>query len=369
MRLIAKNVIKSYKGYKPLCYINAEEVLVFKQMRFYIFSLQKEEFDYLCDLPANIKCRMLSKLRICQRIFRLEPRTAILVKENLFLVSFSGGVYLLDIEAKNVLKVHEYREGMSNVLSFTKISNLRTVDDGIYYGDYFTNSYKEPVGIYKYNEKQGIFKQIFKFSQGEINHIHQIVEDKCRDRVWIFTGDSGDAAAIWYTEDNFKSINKILGQSQLYRACKAFVVEKGLIYATDTPLEQNYIRLLKIKDSEIEEQNLAEINGSSVYGTYVGGKFIWSTTVEPQNGEKSKLLHLLSYKRGLGIKTWNSEVIEYDYKNKSIQVVNSYKKDIYPMGLCQLGSVMFIENEFQSGRLISYGSALKKIDNVMMVRQ
>ncbi|WP_404987633.1 hypothetical protein [Clostridium culturomicium] len=381
--------IDIYKGYKPLCYINKEEILVFKQMKFYIFNLSKSEFKYICTLPVKFIKKLLWKVRICQRIFRLVPRTAIYMEDNKALVSFNGGVYLLDIEAKNIVKVHQFREGMSNVLSFSKISKTRNVDKGIYYGDYFGNFHKDGVGIYKYDEDLGSFKKVFEFLKGEINHIHQIVEDKYRDLVWIFTGDSGEAASIWYTKDNFKSVTKFLVGSQLYRACKVFVVEEGLIYATDAPLEQNYIRLIKIKNEEISDENLADINaelkkenerliavseenlakidGASIYGGAEKEGFLWSTTVEPDDIYGSNLFYLLSYKRGPGIKSWNSYVLLYEYNNRALRVINSYKKDIYPMGLCQFGSVMILEDEFECGKRILYGIGLGKIDNKMIV--
>lgn len=362
--------IELYKGYKPLCYLSKDKVLVFKNMKFYSFNINKKSFSYICSLSNGKYNNFLSKFRIFQRVLRLEPRTAELVNENEVLVSFKGNIFLLDIKKRELLNIHTFRDGMSSVLSFCCIKNIKGFDNGIYYGEYFSNKGKEPTSIFKYDEENRCFTKVFTFEENTINHIHQILPDKYRNRIWIFTGDFGSAAAIWYTDDNFITVNKCLYNKQLYRACKAFVIPKGIIYATDTPLEQNYIRIIELQeDNKIKEKNLFEINGSSIYGVECNGHYIWSTTVEPYCDENYKISMLFSYRRGTGIKSWHSEIISLNLKENTLNRINIYKKDIYPMGLFQFGSIMFIEDTFNTRNLIYYGSSLQKIDNKFIMER
>lgn len=362
MNVLLKQTVM-LKGYKPLCYINSQSVLVFRKLKFYLYNIKDKKLQFICKVNLDWLMDILCHIRFTQRIFRLEPRTAISVNDKEIMVSLSGGLFLISLKDKSIIKIHKFTNGMSNVLSFCKIENIKSADHGIYYGEYFTNMDKKAVSIFWYDRVSENFKNVYTFKKGSINHIHQIIEDSFRDRVWIFTGDFGNAAAIWYTDNNFNTVNYFLGGAQKYRACVTFPVADGLIYATDTPLNQNYIMKIVICNEGIKEVKIGQVNGSCIYGTKYGDDwFIWSSSVEPKSDDKSGILSLISYKRADGIKTWYSYIVGYNNITNEIKIFDKCKKDIFPMGLCQFGTMMFPCGEAPQNQIIFYGSALKKID-------
>lgn len=358
-------ILNVYNGYKPLCYIDKNNVLVYKKLKLYKFNLESDSFIHIASFEYSIKKYIACNIRILERILRLEPRSAIKEK-NYILISFKGFIYKLNIDNFELTKVHKLRSGMSNVLSFCRISNLKDFNKGIYYGDYLSNNDKEEVSIYRYDEDKATFLKVYTFEKGQINHIHQIVEDKYRNRVWIMTGDFKESAAIWYTDNNFKTVKLFLGGKQVYRLCKSFITEDGLIYATDTPLEDNTIRKIEINDT-IDEHIIDYIDGSVIYGVEMKDRYIISTTIEGKNYEDKLVKSLLTYKRDDGIKTWNVNLISILKSNNEVSIIKKFKKDIYPMGLCQFGTIQFIENEFGKDICICYGNSISKFDGKMII--
>lgn len=358
-------ILNVYNGYKPLCYIDKNNVLVYKKLRLYKFNLEHDDFTYIATLDHSIKKYIGCNIRILERILRLEPRAAIKEK-NYILISFKGFIYKLNMDNFEVSKVHKFRSGMSNVLGFSRISRLKGFNNGIYYGEYLSNDAKDEVSIYRYDEDKDVFLKVYTFEKGKINHIHQIVEDRYRNRIWIMTGDFKESAAIWYTDNNFKTVELFLGGKQAYRACKCFATEDGLIYATDTPLEENTIRKIQINDT-INEYVIDDIDGSVIYGTEMEDRYIISTTVEGKTYKNKLIKSLLTYKRGNGIKNWNVNLISILKSNNEVSTIKKFKKDIYPMGLCQFGAIQFIENEFEKDICICYGNSISKFDGKMMI--
>ena len=356
--------LKLYKSLKPLCHIDEKNILVYKKLKLFKFNFETETLEFIFEFKVSILKKYIFKIRLFERILRLEPRVAIKQDKFIF-ISFKGYVYKLDVKTNSVVKIHEFREGMSSTLSFSKIKNVDTVDSGIYYGEYFSNNKKEEVSIYKYISSLDSFEIVFTFEKGLINHVHQIVEDEFRNRVWIMTGDFEDAAAIWYTDDNFKNVNLFLCGNQKYRACKVFVSEEGLIYGTDTPLEQNYIYSINIDKNNFYEEKLYELSGSVIYGTELDSKYIISTTVENHYYEKFPILSLFTWKRAAGIKSWNVSIMSIDKKSKDVEIIYTYRKDMYPIALCQFGAIQFLDNNASNNLLIFYGSSLKGFDNKM----
>lgn len=356
-------ITKTYKRCKPLCFVDDNNVLVWKNSMFYLLNTTSGLFRVISKKKVSSKF-LLSKNRLTERIFRLEPRTAIMVDKAKAIISIGGTICLINIDTGNISKIHGLRRHMSGVLSFCKVENISSTRHGIYYGEYFQNPDKKAVSIYRLNDDNSGFHIVYTFPDGRINHIHRIIEDKFRNRVWVFTGDFGNAAAIWYTDDNFSNVYLFKGGDPIYRLCVAYPVADGLIYATDTPSQSNYIRKITLSPN-FSEENLFDIDGSCIYGTVYKQWLIWSTSVEPNFSERNNPLDLLSYKRASGIKTWESVVLGYDNNTGIIKEFYRFEKDLMPMGLCQFGSIMFPEGE--GDLLIAYGSAIKKYDGNTMI--
>lgn len=354
------------KGWKPLCYLD-ENVLVFNKGQFKLLSLHNYESKLITELDVGVPYKYLFKSRLLSRLLRLDPRGAIKIDNENVLIPLKGKIYHLNIKKAEVKEMHTFREEMSAPLSMTKTEKISGIKEKILYGEYFSNPEKKEVGIWGMRNEAEEWREVYKFKKGQIEHIHAIIPDPYQNIFWILTGDHGDAAGIWFTEDGFKTVNKYLTGKQTYRSCVAFPTRDGLLYATDTPLEDNYIYLLQ-PDKKL--QKIYSLEGSTIYGGEVQNEYIFSTTVEGQpdigKGKLSLLSYMLSYQRGKGIKSWYSEIVIGNYK-EGFKRIGKFKKDLWPMNLMQFGTIMFPSGENKTNKIILYGSALKNIDGTLLI--
>jgi len=350
------------KGFKPLCFIKSD-LLVFDNMSLFLMDLDNYSKIHICDFKTTLKQKLLYKSRLLTRLLRIEPRGVLNIDDNNVLISFKGSIYHLNLKSKKLLSVHRFRNGMSAPLVLTSIKNIAGFDEQYCYGEYFSNHEKKEVKIYGCDKDLLKWRELYRFGKGEINHIHSIIPDSYNNRVWIFTGDFGNAAGIWYTEDNFKTVNRYLYGSQQYRSCVGFPTNNGLIYATDTPMENNYIY---IADSNKDIRKLFELEGSSIYGMKMNNNYVFSTAVERHSDGRQGKLSLLSYKRGLGIKSWYSQIVIGNLEEGFVTTAK-FKKDLFPMALMQYGTITFPSGNNPTNKIILYGSALKQIDGHLLI--
>jgi hypothetical protein len=299
-------------------------------------------------LPGSFIKRFLSQCRLMVRLFRFEPRTVIKIEDTKYLVSFLGGVYLLQkLNGLWILnKEHQYRSGMNNPLQLVAINGIDTFQDGVVYGEYWGNPDKEEVRILR-RDPNGNWHVVYSFPKNSITHIHSIVPDPIRNCVYILTGDADQESGIWIAENDFETVRPIVIGKQKYRSCIAFPVKEGLLYATDTPLEQNYINLLYLDDEQKGEvKELHKIPGSCIYGTSItkngSVQYVFSTTVEGDS-RKRGYRALLSLKPGPGIHTNEVKCLLLPTPDELVELA-SFRKNIWPF-VFQFGGMTFAKGE------------------------
>lgn len=354
------------KGYKPLCFFE-EKLLVYKKGNLYLMDTENYSFSFITSFDFSLKERIISNSRILTRLFRMEPRLAIISSDRKAYIAFKGKIYCLNIEEKTLKVEHSFKVKMSSPLELVKIQDIKGFKNQVCYGEYPTsNPNKNEISIYSKDENENEWRIKYTFPKGKIDHIHSVISDKYRDRVWILTGDFGTGAGIFYTEDDFKTVKEFLVGKQLYRSCVLFPQEKGIIYATDSPDEENSINFIDLTKEEIRIDKLRALEGSCIYGAQVGDKLVFSTTVEPSTEGNNRYLDLLSYKRGRGIKSWNCELVVGNL-SEGFERVAEFKKDVLPMGLLQFGTITFPRGESKNDQsLYFYGSSLRRIDGKLM---
>lgn len=282
-----------------------------------------------------------NKLSIVERLCRLEPRCATMISSFECIFSFNGCVYYYNFQSKELKIEHYFDRGMRNPLSFCKMHDSDN-EVNVYYGEYIWNVNKGPVAIYR--RYQNSWEKVFEFSNNLVTHIHNLIYDDEREVFYILTGDSDAESGIWIADPKFNHVHLLVGGKQEYRSCVAFPVVQGLIIATDTPLEKNYLSLIVIENNEVREvKRVLEIPGSCIYGTTNKSKYYISTTVEPDSS-LSKWDYRLTYKLGKGISDRYSHILEID-KDGTIKEVFKAKKDIMPIWLFQFGNFLFPYNE------------------------
>lgn len=291
-------------------------------------------------------CRIggvINRFALLERLTRREPRCAAKVREGCFVVSFHGVVLEYQTDSNEVRVEHVFDRGMNNPLEFLTVFDEVARENQIFYGEYIWNAVNGPVAIYKRTGDS--WSMVFEFPSKTITHIHNIVEDAFRDGFIILTGDEDSGSGIWLADRDFKDVKPLLLGSQQYRSCVAFPEEGGILFATDTPLEPNYIYFAETdtKGKVISVVREYELPGPCIYGTRHRGSAYFATSVEPDSGLPLWRFRF-TYKLGRGVKNRYTHIIRR-MENGSYQEVCAIKKDVLPMWLFQFGNALFPKNE------------------------
>ena len=285
----------------------------------------------------------INRSGLLERLTRKEPRCAAKVDDNHILFSFHGNILNYCIQDNSMAVEHQFSKGMNNPLEFLSIDDPTAREKTILYGEYIWNEDKGPVDIYR--RKNGVWKCVFSFPEKTITHIHNIVFDKYREGFFVLTGDDDSEAGIWFADMDFKTVKPVLLGKQQYRACVAFPDKKGIYFATDTPLEDNYIYYLELnQDLSVGELfRKFKMPGPCIYGCNHGQFMYFSTSVEPDS-TLPKWKYRLTYRLGTGVKDRYTHIIRGSYDGV-FQDIYNFKKDVLPIWLFQFGNVIFPANE------------------------
>lgn len=341
------------KKVKPLCFLK-DQIVFGKSSQIILADIETLRENSKITLPYPfLKC-LLSRFKIFNRMLRLGFVGAQVWKGELFAI-LNKRIYRVSTEVGSFQEEFYFNRG-KGPLNLTAISGLLGFDDGLYFGEYFSNPKKDPIHIFC-RRSSGSYDRVFTFPQDTINHVHNIVPDYINSCVWVLAGDFNESAGIWRTMDNFQTLEPIVIGSQQCRACVAFPTNEGLLYATDSQFERNHIRLLSKQDGVWISKAVCEINGSCIYGCEVNGEYVFSTSTEPGVSKyKNRLLMLLERHRGAGIIEDESHLVVGSL-NKGFKVILKNKKDFWPYRLFQFGTICFPNGSNPSRKLFYYSIA------------
>lgn len=298
---------------------------------------------FVASLMDSKLKQILIKFPLVERALRFEPKLAVLSGKECIL-SHHGSIYKCDLENHFFEKEHCYRKKMNNPVKFGEVEGIEGFNDGLLYGEYWGNTDREKVNIYQRGAEGWKIK--YTFPEGTITHIHGFVCDKNKKRILILTGDFDEGSGIWVTTDDFKTVNPLLVGKQQYRSCVAFSCDDGILYATDTPLEENAIYFFDEKNGQLNK--IQSIPGPCIYGReYMDEngckQYVFATSVEPDS-TITGWRYLLTYRLGKGVKDRRTHVLAGNEKSGFHEIL-SLKKDWLPMGLFQFGNIRFPSSE------------------------
>ncbi len=161
----------------------------------------------------------------------------------------------------------------------TRPLNIAVTPDGrVFWGEYFDNSGRDEVHIYGSEDRGVSWKIVYSFPKSSIRHVHNIVYDRWEDCLWVLTGDIGEECRVLRVSTDWNKVETLLSGNQQARAVAAVPREDGLYFASDTPLEQNYIYKL---DRQGNLARLSEIHASVLCGCAVSDAIFFTTMIEP----------------------------------------------------------------------------------------
>lgn len=312
------------KGYKPLVQLGSTLIL-YRRGKLWRYCDGSLTF-WMTLHQASWK----DSSRLSVRLFRREPKFAVPIGNDVLLLAWQRKIYRLSFSTNSCSAIFTARQGFSDPLSICPGNG----DMIAIWGDYGANDQRDDVNIYGFT-RSGEVSVLYSFPKGMIRHIHNILPCSSGG-YYIFTGDTEEAAGIYRADDFFTTVQPVALGEQKYRAVVGFDTSAGLLYATDAVNERNYLYLLR-DSGELEQ--IASLNGSCIYGRTCRSGYLFSTTVEPDE-RKRGIGSWISYRRGEGILSWNSDVILVD-NHFNVRTLASFRKDIYPMKLMQYGCVQF----------------------------
>jgi len=330
---------KVFNNAYPVSYLSKNTLLIFKGGVFKFLDIYTNKDRNLSKIKLSKVEKLFFLIPIIARVLRFGIRCSIHLNRSTLLYVIRNTIYELNIIDGSISKGFSTNNN-SRPLAFSQILGITGFEDGIYFGEYKSNSLKKPIAIYRRLSTDHWIK-VFQFSDGTIEHIHHIVADKYNDTVFIFTGDFDNSAGIWIAKDNFSFVEPVLIGDQNYRGCVAFPTSNGIIYATDSPFANNSIRILtKNFENEWISKKVLSINGPSIYGCEWNGELVFSTSVEGDGRNQSIFYKFFGRKRGIGVKSSYSYVYKGNLED-GFRVIYKVKKDILPFFLFQFGTLNF----------------------------
>lgn len=343
------------KGVKPLFYNSHGNLILSKGAL--VFEKNGDKLAFICELPVTVGEKLLFKSKLLVRLFRYGVMSAA-EYDGAYYFAFDKSIYRYDLKKGKLTCDFTFSKGRGP-LSFTVIEGIQGFKNGLYFGEYISNASKKPVKIFK---RQGEWSVVYEFSDGELNHIHNLVPDHKSQCVWILAGDFDESAAIYKVTGNFEEVDIVLSGSQNYRACVAFPLEGGLIYATDTQQTKNSIRILTQYDGSWKSHHVHDIIGSCIYGQELPDYYVFSTSTEPSEIVESRISGLLDNKPAPAIEKNQSDIMVLSKKSREVKIIYSAEKDIYPYRLFQFGTVMFPQGIPKENEIAAYFVGSKKHD-------
>ena len=339
----------------PLCHLPSGKLICYRYGKLLIMQDGKVIKSH--QLFSSKKETILGRCRILFRLLRLGIRTAIALDEEHILLSIGNMIYEFDLASVKLSHGYFCGEG-ERPLVFSDVKGIEGIDDGIYFGTYQSVSSKKPIHIYK---RTGVdrWETVHTFELGSVEHIHNVIPDPYRKCLWIFSGDFGDNAAIWKVTENFGNVERVFYADQKYRACVVHALPEGLLYATDSPVDKDYIFLLNPETGELKE--IMPIAGSCIYGCKWKDKYVFESSVEPLGKYKNRLDFLLSREIGPGIQDRYVRIY-CGSLDTGFREIYKEKKDCLPYATFQFGVVKFPSGDNNSDTLWFQPVAVRKGD-------
>lgn len=352
--------IKWYKNIVPIAVYEDGQILGYKN-GWLCTMTENGKFSYICSLSNSFVDHLKESSRLLMRLFRRDIRTSCILESGDVFFFKDKHLYRFFRKTSNLEKLYTLQQEVSTPLNI--IPALKETGCAVLWGDYFSNPDRKEVSIWglKDGEKPAV---IYQFPSGSVRHIHNIIPDRTGNGYYIFTGDNDPQAGIYYADAHFNTVESVMIGTQQARAVQGFCTEDGILYATDSVTEQNYICKLEKKE-EWHHNIIAPINGSCIYATSRENAKYFSTTVEsPETDGRNKIPAMLSTKRGAGILSNKVQVIAVDDRLNTYSIAE-FEKDSLPYKLFQYGAVTFPAS--QSEKLVIYPVCVKKYDGKLGV--
>ena len=285
--------------------------------------------------------RKLSVLnRLTARLFRDGFHALSLLPSGTIVAAVPGAVATLRANETEFRRTFIITRG-SRPLHITAVPGGRA-----FWGEYFDNAARDEVHIYGSADGGMSWDVAYTFPKRAVRHIHNIVHDPWQDCLWVLTGDYGDECRILRASYDFSSVEVVLKGKQQARAVAAVPTEDGLYFASDTPLEQNFVYR---RGREGTLSCLAPLSSSSIYGCKVGSQVFFSTMVEPSEINRDPMVRIYGAQAN-NPRRW--------------EPLLSWRKDRWPMKFLQYGNA-FLPDGINPTQYLAVTTVAVELDDMV----
>lgn len=339
-----KKITSSKNIFKNIRILEVKSECLIAASGYTLYKLQNGGRYYFSKIN-DLKYSILSKNRLLSRFFRAEIYFYVTLVNSKGICIAKEGIFLENDSTGKFEKVFQVKRGSR------PLTLCEDLAGNIYFGEYFYNRERSAVHIYASYDKGENWKIVYTFPKKTIRHVHSIQLDPYTGFLWIATGDEEGECILAITRDKFKTLEIVAKGGQEFRTCKLLFLQDKIIYGTDSPYTENFIKAIDRIDLSFEQ--LQKVQGSVINACKIGDICIISTTVEPSKINNNKFSYLWISNN---VKTW-------------IQIA-AFKKDRFNMTFFQFGNIRFPHYHATNTKSLFFsGHALEGIDGHSVVME
>jgi hypothetical protein len=155
-----------------------------------------------------------------------------------------------------------------------------TPRDEIYFGELTFQAQPHVVRVYKGTNDGRSWELKHTFPPGVTGHIHSIVFDRYRDRLWLCTGDTAEQSKLFYTDDDFATVHTLGEGDQGWRIMGLIPTKDALFWGSDGEPEGSNI--YRYDFSSGQRTRLQHVGNPVWFGTQLAdGTLALTSSYEP----------------------------------------------------------------------------------------
>jgi len=303
-------------------------------------------WEEVCRLKTRAKTsfgRLGSRILHSKPLRRLRRNIGIhnmvVLKSGTVLMQFDG-IYRYDGNGKYADFIFDFRP--HHIIG--PLKNGFAVDDrtdNVYFGEY-NNSRPYAVRIFRGTDDGRKWEMCYRFPEGRVKHVHSIVPDPYRNRIWVCTGDNDQESGLFYTDDDFQTLELFAGGDQSWRMVSLIPTETALYWGSDAGQDapsdcRNY--LYKWDFGKKQKKQLAYIDKPAYYSTQLrNGAMVIGVTYEPAvRHEVEKSAELWFSTNG---EQWE-KIVVLPFQPSNRTIGTKYATVCLPLGDGSVNSVFF----------------------------
>lgn len=226
-------LISSYRGIRVLAW---DGDLLYACRGYQVVRLQARQASPRWDPVARFRPawwrNLTSRRALTYRLMRDGFHALTVLPDRTMIGAVPGAIVTRCPESDEFRITHRILRG-TRPLHITATPSQR-----IYWGEYFDNRDREEVHIYVSEDRGATWHVAYTFPAGAIRHVHNIVNDRWRNCLWILTGDEARECRVLRASHDLNSVEPVLEGNQQARAVAAIPTKKRSIYRPTLPMNR-----------------------------------------------------------------------------------------------------------------------------------